>query len=241
MNNATGFIDIHSHLLPGVDHGADTMEEALGILFDAAQAGVRKLALTPHVAGDTAPDLIETMVRQFNSLKELVRQSGVNIELHMGAELMLHPELLSRLQGDRRLTINGKGKYALVEMPVFSKPIFADTVFFDLLARGFVPIWAHPERCVDVMEDYTTLIRHKENGVLLQINAGSLAELYGRRTAKTVKKMIEKGLVHMVASDTHHRHDKGVALRDAYRSVVKIVGDCRADEIFFANPSKVLE
>jgi protein-tyrosine phosphatase len=241
MINSAGFIDIHTHILPGLDHGARNMGEALDMIRRAVQTGVKKLVLTPHLSLDSPADLPERMAVQFRSVKEIVAASKNDIDLYLGAEIMLHPELLASIHRDKSITLAGRGKYVLIEMPAFSIPVFADTVIFELRSHGIIPIWAHPERCMDVLNDYRVVTRYRNNGVLLQLNAGSLAGNYGRQTAKTAKKMIEQGLVDLIASDAHRIDDRDVSLKDAYARVVKLVGDAKARDLFFINPLKVLE
>jgi protein-tyrosine phosphatase len=241
MIHSAGFIDIHTHILPGVDHGARNMDESFEMIRSAVQLGVKKIVLTPHLSLDSPADLPERIAAQFRSIREIAAASKNDVDLYLGAEIVLHPELYSSIHREKRISFAGRGKYVLVEMPVFSIPVFAEAVIFELRSHGITPIWAHPERCSDVLNDYRVVLRYRNNGVLLQLNAGSLAGNYGRQTAKTAKKMVEQGLVDLIASDAHRIDDRDVSLRDAHARVVKLVGDARAHDLFFVNPLKVLE
>jgi protein-tyrosine phosphatase len=111
--------------------------------------------------------------------------------------------------------------------------------FFNLLSCGIIPIWAHPERCADIIKNYKMLFSYTDNGVLLQVNAGSLVGFYGRKTRETSKMLVKKGLAHILASDTHRGNVK-IPLPEAFSSLVKMVGKTKAVEIVFSTPSKVI-
>lgn len=240
MDEAFSFIDIHSHILPDVDDGARDFEESLLIMNKIREAGGKGIVLTPHVATEgNETKLLDKVENQFETLNRLVAENRIALDLYLGAELMLHPELPQKIKGDKRFTINGKGKYALIEMPFFEIPFYAPNVFFNLLASGITPIWAHPERCSDIVKDYRAVLNYTKNGVLLQVNAGSLLGFYGREAKETSIALIKNGLVHVLASDTHRGNVK-FPFPEAYTSLEKLVGKTKAMEIVFSTPSKVI-
>ena len=232
------FIDTHTHILPGIDDGAKDLEESLLILKDAIMAGVKEIILTPHFPYSGVE--ISKISYRFESFGETVSQRGMDVKLHLGAELMLCPELPKLIKEDKRLTINSKGKYALIEMPPFEIPIYASTVFFDMLVDGVTPVWAHPERCYDVVDDYRVAYHYRDSGVLLQINAGSLLGMYGKKIRHTALALLKNGCGHIVASDVHRFNGVKTLLPEVFSHLIKIVGKASALDMVQFTPAKVI-
>lgn len=237
-SNVVNFVDIHTHILPGIDDGAKNTDESLRIINEAVDSGVKAIMLSPHFPFNNLG--LDRITREFESLRRIVSENSIDISLHLGAELALSPDIPQLIKGDKRLTVNGKGKYALIELPFSGIPMYASSIFFQLLTMGVTPIWAHPERCVDVFNDYTVVSSYVNNGVLMQINAGSLLGKYGRDVRSCAVSMVKKGFCHILASDIHRSGDIGMLLRDAFSSLEKTVGYERALDIVFSNPSKVI-
>lgn len=234
------FVDIHSHILPGIDDGTKNLEDAMLLIKEAEDIGVKEIIFTPHVSSDTGKELLDTISLNFEIFRGHIFNKRTSIRLHIGAEVLLYPELPLRIKEDKRLTVNGMGKYVLVEMPCFEIPIYAEKVFFDLLSQGVTPIWAHPERCHDVIDDYNVVDRFLKNDVLLQINAGSLIGRYDRKVKKTALALLKKGVGNFIASDVHRIGDIKAVLPEAFSVAAKLVGAARAEKMFFIAPSNIL-
>lgn len=234
------FIDIHTHILPGIDDGAKDMDESLRILRDASKAGVKRIVATPHVFIENISAVLDAAEKSFETLKIETARQGIDIELFLGAEVSLGVGLAEAVKRDSRLTIGGGGKYILVEMPFFETPVYAGRVIFDLLASGVTPIWAHPERCQEVIDDFNSVRAYADNGVKLQINSGSLAGVYGRKVKGTVIRLIENGLAHIMASDTHRDGGSDIFLK-GYLMLEEICGREKANEMCFRTPSEIIE
>jgi protein-tyrosine phosphatase len=235
-----GWIDVHAHLVPGVDDGARDMEESLSILREAARIEVREIVCTPHVFfGDGEKAWIRAADR-FATLRQAAAAEGLPVVLHLGAELMLDPDLPARVRENSGLTFGGKGKFVLVEVPPNEIPGYAATVFFELCSRGITPVWAHPERCAEVIRDDGVLDRYAASGVLFQINAGSLLGKYGFRVKRAATRMVKNGLGHLCASDAHRSRHLSERLLPAFDRVVKIAGGACAEAMFSGRPSQLL-
>jgi protein-tyrosine phosphatase len=232
------FIDIHTHILPGIDDGARDLSESLLILEEAVEIGIREIILTPHFS-PYGVDL-KTRLPQFESFKETVSQRGMDITLHLGSELMVSPDLPQLIKNDKSLTINGKGKYVLIEVPSFEIPIYASAVLFRLLAQGITPIWAHPERCFEIFKDHRIASNFVNNGGMLQINAGSLLGKYGRKVRSSAISLIKAGLCHVVASDIHRKGELKTLLPDAFLYLENTIGNAKAVDMVFSIPSKLV-
>ena len=141
-------IDIHTHILPGVDDGASDMEESIKILEKGRSEGIKTFVLTPHIRDNSDWNKINYIKETFISLNEECMGRGLDVKLILGAELFLTPDLPDRLKDNTIVTINGSGRYVLVELPFYQMPIYTDDVLFNLLIENFIPIIAHPERYV---------------------------------------------------------------------------------------------
>lgn len=232
------FIDLHSHILPGVDDGARTMDESIAILREAADAGVKELLLTPHVPYDATGS--GEVSSAYEALKEASSGAGLGIKLHIGAELALSPDLPAAIKADSRLTINGKGKFALIELPSYEIPVYAAKVFFDLMIMGVTPIWAHPERCHEVYRDFSVVQKFVSSGVLLQINAGSLTGDYGRHAKNAAVELVKNAFGNFIASDTHSSGVIKTSLHGAFAYLEKKIGYANAVNMAFSAPLKVV-
>lgn len=234
----TGFIDIHTHILPGIDDGARDLAESLLIVKEAIVIGVREIILSPHLPYYGAN--LDKVSQSFQSFREVVTTEELPVKLHLGPELMLSFELPQLICADKRFTINGYGRYALIEMPCFEIPVYAPDVFFGLLTRGVTPILAHPERCLDVIRNYRQVSRFIDNGVMIQVNAGSILGKYGRKVRSTAISLLKAGFCHVVASDTHRSGVIKTLLPEAFSFLGKIIGQARAEELIFSNPAKLV-
>ena len=240
MADNVDFIDIHSHILYGIDDGARDVDEALDIINMAGAAGVRAMVATPHITLERSNGVLNEASTKLEILKDIVRQQGIGVDLTLGAEVILELELPMAVKKDKRLTIGGKGRHILVEMPLSGIPMYAGSVIFDLLANGITPVWAHPERCFEVIDDYKVVFPYVRNGVLLQINVGSLLGFYGRKVKHTAKKIIVNNLGHVLASDMHRCNDTRKAFPDAFHYVVRMIGNKKAVDMVFSIPSKII-
>lgn len=205
----TGFIDYHSHILPGVDDGVQTLEESLECLAIHERLGFKEVWLTPHVMEDI-PNTTETLKSRFDDLKQAY--SG-EIRLHLAAEYMMDPLLSERIESDDLLPIGGK---LLVETSYYDAPENFYDLLESILTKGYVPLLAHPERYNYMCEsDY---IRLKDMGVRLQLNLLSLVGLYGWQTQGKAERLCKGELYDVAGSDLHSLRQSGLLERMAYTS-----------------------
>jgi protein-tyrosine phosphatase len=196
-------IDLHSHILPGVDDGAATYDDALGMAEAAAADGIRVIAATPHVRAADYPTSPEQMERLVDSLRRKLREAPVPLELLPGGEIAF--DMLPDLgDGDlRRFGLAGNPRYLLLETPYLGWPLGLEQNFFELQLRGFTPVLAHPERNGEVQSSPERLAPLVERGTLIQLTAASLDGRLGPGPQKTGLRLLELGLAHMLASDAH--------------------------------------
>lgn len=210
-------IDLHSHILPGLDDGARTLEESLAIARAAVASGVATIAATPHVREDY-PTSVEAMLGALAAVQEAVAAAGLPLEVIPGGELAL--DALDRLDADglRGFALGGS-RALLVETPYWGWPLDIAHRLYHLQADGFTPVLAHPERNADVQEAPERLRPLVERGVVVQITAASLDGRLGRRARATGAHLLESGLAHLLASDAHAPEVRQVGMAAAVRSL----------------------
>ena len=195
-------IDLHSHVLPGIDDGPQTIDGCLDILRAAHADGITRIAATPHVRHDypTTPEQMETGIAQ---MREAATASGIEVELLPGGELDLAHA--SSLDDDvlRRFGLGGNPGLLLLEFPYVGWPLGLSELVFGLRVRGFAAVLAHPERNADVQERPERLRELVEMGVWVQLTAASVDGRLGRRNAAAARQLLDAELAHLIASDAH--------------------------------------
>jgi protein-tyrosine phosphatase len=211
-------IDLHSHILPGVDDGARTLEEAVDIGRSAAEDGITAIAATPHVRDDF-PTGADTMERGVELVRQALAENGVALALHTGGEVAL--DRLDQLEREelRRFGLGGNPAFLLVEFPYFGWPLDLPDRLFQLRLAGFTPVLAHPERNADVQAAPERLEQLVETGTLVQVTAASLDGRLGKAPRETGLRLVEIGHAHLIASDAHHPGIRTVGMAAAAGAV----------------------
>lgn len=200
------FVDIHSHLLPGIDDGAKTIEDSISLISKMKSFGIKNFITTPHVLGDVYPNSTDTILQKLEELKsELTLREGFeDISLRASAEYMMDEQFVQRLEQSDILTL--QDNFILVEMSYFNAPINLYDILFEIQLKGFKPILAHPERYNFYHNDFQNYYKLKKAGCLFQLNLLSLTEQYGGGVKKTAEKLIKENLYDFVGTDTHHKN-----------------------------------
>ena len=225
-------IDIHSHLIPGVDDGSQSLEESLSLLKQAEQDGITELITTPHFMKNgefrtKAPELVQ----RFNELKQAYKGP---IKLHLGNELYIHPDLPELLEKGEVLTLV-ESDYILVEFPFQNYRDEYDEILYELALRYRIII-AHPERYSYVQEDQNFCLRWLNEGYYLQANQNSL---FKKEAKKVLVPMIEHGFINFVASDAHNEH-RPCALLEAKAFLEEKFGKPMTFQLLEENQRKIL-
>ena len=211
-------IDLHTHVLPGLDDGARTLDDSLEMARAFVDDGVTAVAATPHVRDDY-PTSAEAMLRAVERLREALHEEGIPLTLHTGAELDIG--WLARL-GDvelRRLTLAGAGRYLLVETPYHGWPAELVEQLLRLRRGGVTPVLAHPERNGVVQATPSLLEPLVRGGTLVQVTAASLDGRLGQRSLEAGHRLIGAGLAHLVASDAHTPNVRAAGMRSAVNAL----------------------
>lgn len=230
-------IDLHSHVLPGLDDGAVSLEESLEMLRIAAAGGTTDIAATPHANDQYRFDPADVETR----LAGLREAAGDALRLHYGCEMHLTPEnLAAALRAPQAYTIAHRG-YLLLELNNFQIPQNVAGIFGQLMDAGMRPILAHPERNPLVHEDYARLRDWVELGCVLQVTAQSFDGRFGKSATASAHELVKRGLAHIVASDGHHVKQRPLVLDESRRYVGREFGEATAARLFEENPRCILE
>ena len=207
--------DLHTHLLPGVDDGASTMEYALQMLRNAAASDVELLAVTPHCNRpyEKRNYLDDSLVDCFLQLQQAAKD--IPVRLVLGAEVLADEFLPQLLRQKKIPTINGS-RYLLTEFPVDTSPDFFQDTLQSILALGYIPLIAHPERYLLVCQMPQIAAGWLDMGCHLQLTGGSIMGEYGKTVRRTAAYLLQQDLVACVASDAHGLHHRSNFLMDVY-------------------------
>jgi len=233
-------IDIHSHILFGVDDGPTTIRASMRIIKQAAAEGVHTIVATPHILDEPKATTLQDINNAFDKLRQQSCADGVQIEILRGAELFMFPDCALIVKANPQLTINGQGKYVLVELPHHEIPPYTDQVFFDFQRQGITPILAHPERNIEIATNPNWLFGFIQRGILAHLNAGSLLGKHGRMARSAAKTLLSHDLVQMIASDVHSVAHSPYALLPAVNAAARIVGSRKAREMVEVAPDQVI-
>jgi protein-tyrosine phosphatase len=212
-------IDLHSHILPGLDDGAPSLEASLEMARSAVADGIEMVAATPHVRAEDYPTRPEEMEARIGELRAAVEEAGIPLRVLSGGEISL--DILQQLDDEtlRRFGLGGNPRYLLLESPFIGWPIGLEETLFQLRLRGFTVVLAHPERNPEVQEDPSRLERLIETGTLVQVTAAAIDGRFGRHAYSTARRLIDSGLAHLIASDAHAPSVRRIGLADAARAV----------------------
>lgn len=228
--------DIHCHILPDVDDGSPDIHTSLMMAAMAADDGVRAIIATPHFY--SPPEEAEArqaeLERAYAVLKERLEQSGMPVDLYLGAEVLCNSETIRLLDTGAFPTLNGSG-HALVEFYFDESESVMNGYLEAIAAHGTTPIIAHPERYAAVQKNTALPARWGERGYMLQINSGSLKGIFGRKAQRTAKRMLENETVHFIASDAHDLSTRSTVLSDVYGMVAASCGEAIASRLMRTN------
>ncbi len=233
------YVDIHSHFLYGVDDGPETLEMSLRMLRRAAAAGIRAVAATPHILNNLSPAWEETVLSRFRETQMSVIGEQIGIDLFLGSEIFFQfglDELVEWPIGSYR----GMGVYSLIEVSMSHYSRHFPQSMSRLLSQGKRPVFAHPERVVPLIGDFDSIASLISEGVVMQITSGSILGDFGRRISEFSWELLEKGLVHCVASDAHDIADRPFNLDSAWIALSDRLGEDAADLLLYHNPRRIL-
>ena len=234
-----GYVDIHSHVLPGVDDGSPSVEVSLAMLEVAIGQGVGAMVLTPHLRPFDGPEKEEEHCGRFAELQEAVRDAGLEIDLHLGSEIAFRfnmPEVAAWPSGHL-----ADAAYVLTDLPPGPLSPGLEQAYFELRSAGYKPILAHPERHRQLSRHPEQIERLRQQDLLLQVNTGSLFGKLGRRAQATAEMIVEQGWTDFIGSDAHDLEKRPLSLLvEARERVADLCGEAEVARVFRDNPACVL-
>ena len=202
VDSLEGFIDIHNHILPGIDDGAQTADESIDLIRGMGEFGVRDFICTPHIMNNYHPNTPETIQNSFTQLKAKLAQKGMDaISVRTAAEHMIDDNFESILEkGD---IVPFDNNYLLIEMSYLQPSLSFDEAVSQIFSKGYFPILAHPERYIYLHNSSKKYMEYKEQEIRFQLNLLSLGEYYGKSVRKMALKLLENGMIDFIGSDIH--------------------------------------
>lgn len=232
-------IDLHCHILPGLDDGPVKLDQALAMARVAADDGVTHVVATPHHRPPAYVVSRRDVEREVVLFNRRLDEAGIALEVLPGAEVALRPELAAEARRGGVTCLGWQGRYFCLELGEAGAPEGLKDLVFQLRLQGLTPIITHPERLVD--RDWEWLAELVELGCLGQVTAMALTGRMGRPQRKAARELLQQGLAHLVASDGHGPERRPPLLGQARREVEQMAGPDMARQVFVDRPQAVLE
>lgn len=233
-------IDLHSHILPGVDDGSPDLETSIGMARIAVSDGIRILACTPHINPPIHANTPADIRRRTNELQGELDRRGIALRLVPGADVHISIDLLDLLRSTPSPRLNGS-RYFLFEPPHKVRPPNLETFCKAILAAGYVPILTHPERLTWIEQSYDVMCGLDEMGLCIQLTAASITGQFGKRAQYWSERMLDEGRVDIIASDAHGVRGRIPQLSGARDLIAERLGADAAHRMTVDNPSRILK
>jgi len=231
-------VDIHCHLLPGLDDGAASWSEALAMAQLAVADGITTIVATPHQLGTYARNTGGAIRAAAARMQQLLDEREIALRVLPGADVRIEPDLIAKVQAGEVLTLADQHRHVLLELP-HEVYLPLDRLLADLCAAGLVGILSHPERNRGVLGRPEVVRPLVERGLLLQVTAESLCGMFGPKVQGLAEWLVKQGLVHFIASDAHGTKARTPALRPAFERAAQLAGHETAVELCCRNPARV--
>lgn len=233
-------IDLHCHLLPGIDDGSPDEATSFEMARIAVADGITFTACTPHIYPGLYENDTRSIRQRVAALQERLDTEGIALRLTSGADAHLTPELLDRLKMKSAPTLNG-GRYFLLEPPHHVAPPRFEESVFNFVISGYVPVITHPERLTWIDEHYDVFKRIAQRGAWMQITSGSLTGRFGKGAKYWGERMLDDGFVHILATDAHTPRRRAPLLAEGRQAAEQYVGKVEADRLVNERPQAILD
>jgi protein-tyrosine phosphatase len=233
-------IDLHSHILPGVDDGARSLDEAFDMARMAVADGIEVMAATPHFMPGMYDNENEDIRQRVAGLNQALMDRQIDLAVVLGADAHMRPDFVAALRAGLLPTLHGS-RYVLFEPPHMVKPPRLDELLFNIQAAGYTPVFTHPERLKWIEHGYEAMKAAAASGVWMQVTAGSLTGRFGKRPKYWAERMLAEGLVSILATDAHNTRSRPPLLAEAREIAVRELGMDEATHLVVTRPNCVLE
>ena len=236
-------VDIHCHLLPGVDDGADSLDSAVEMARMAVESGVDTIIATPHCNLPYDGDknyISDALRRRFLQLRHAIRDAGLPLNIYAGCEVLCTPEVPALISGGKLLTLAGS-RYLLLEFFFDEDLEYMDEMLRAVAAQDCVPVIAHPERYEAIQRIPQVVERWFRAGYIIQLNKGSILGRLGRRAQRTAHWILSHGLAHVVASDAHSPEIRTPRMTELSELLSQLCPEDYVQVLLERNPRRILE
>jgi protein-tyrosine phosphatase len=232
-------IDIHCHILPGIDDGAQNLTESLEMAKVAVSEGIKTIIATPHHKNNRYENPKDSIMKRVIELNEALEIEDIPLNILPGQEVRIYGEIVEDLGLGEILTMS-ESQYLFIELPTGHVPRYTETLLYDLQLKGITPIIVHPERNRELIERPDLLYNFVNKGTLTQITASSLCGYFGKNIKKFTFQLIEANLAHFVASDAHNTHNRTFKVVEAIDVIESNYGHDLVD-LFNENAQLLIE
>lgn len=232
-------IDIHNHIIQGVDDGSKNIDMSLDMARIYLKNGIKEVIATPHYIEKDSLSL-DRNKKALEILRQALKDNDLDLQVYLGNEVYISMDILKDIKEKRVATLN-KSRYVLIEFPMNDIPIYTDSVIYDLLLNGYVPIIAHPERYLKVQENPNILFELIKKGALAQLNLPSLEGFYGKKVKETAKILLENKMIHFVGTDAHTNRKRSPEVREALNLLKDMVSASHYKALTEGNAKNIIE
>lgn len=216
-------IDVHCHILPGIDDGAQSLSDSLAMAKQAVEEGIDTIIATPHYIPNRYENPKQTILAKVEEVNEALEAAGIPLTVLPGQEPRIDGELLASMNAGKIISL-ANSNYIFIEFPSAHVPRYTEQLFYDLQTNGLIPVIVHPERNQEIIEHPNRLYQLVEKGALTQVTASSVCGDLGKKIKTFSNQLIEHNLTHFVASDAHNITNRSFKLREAYQAIASNFG-----------------
>ncbi|MFE8701762.1 tyrosine-protein phosphatase [Cytobacillus sp. FJAT-54145] len=217
-------IDIHCHILSGLDDGSKDLNESLDLARAAVHEGIKTIIATPHHKNGRYENNKQTILQKVDELNQTLISEGIPLTILPGQEPRIYGEVLEDYEKGEILTLNNANQFLFIELPSGHVPRYTEKLLFDIQMSGLTPIIVHPERNQELIEQPDLLYQFVKKGALTQITASSIAGSFGKKIKKFSLQLIDANLTHFVSSDAHNLSKRSFKMAEAYEEIEKKYG-----------------
>ena len=233
-------IDIHCHILPGIDDGAKTIDASIEMAEIAVQNGVKKIIATPHYIEGVGYTDKEHNQLVLDGLKRELTIRGIELEIFLGNEVYVSTDIVKLLEAGEISTLNNS-RYILMELSMLDMPIYLENIIYNLKIKGINTILAHPERYAKVIEDPNIVYQLVNKGVYMQLNLPSLLGFYGEKVKTTAEILLRHNMIHFVGTDIHSPSRRSYQANLTKDTLSMYVDEATIDVLLNKNPQAILD
>lgn len=233
-------IDIHSHILAGIDDGAKSLDESIEMAKIAVQEGITTLFATPHHIYGKYETSKNDIIQKVDELNKALEKENIPLQVLPGQEVRIHNNLLEDYRLKKIATFNDHQRYILIEFPYDHVPLYTEQLLYDIQFEGLIPIIVHPEKQLEFMENPFLLYNFVKKGALTQITAASVVGSNNRKVKRFTNQIIEANLTHFIASDAHNKSNRNFRMKEAYSVIRSKYGE-EMVELFQSNAELLLQ